>query len=171
MKQVIRRGLRQIIVDEVPDPVVIPHHVIIRPVYSLISSGTESAGIHQEAILKEVAGNPSHLQKIWNAAKVAGPSGTLREVRAKFSEYAVMGYSGAGIVVDKHPTVSDLVIGDRVAYGGEGTGHAETILAGRNLVAKTPDGVSCEHACYATLGSIAMNAVGICPCATSQPLT
>jgi len=138
MKQVIRRGLRQIIVDEVPDPVVIPHHVIIRPVYSLISSGTESAGIHQEAILKEVAGNPSHLQKIWNAAKVAGPSGTLREVRAKFSEYAVLGYSGAGIVVDKHPTVSDLAIGDRVAYGGEGTGHGEAILAGRNLVARVP---------------------------------
>src|SRR6266478_2908552 len=161
MKQVIRRGLRQIIVDEVPDPVVIPHHVIIRPVYSLISSGTESAGIHQEAILKEVAGNPSHLQKIWNAAKVAGPSGTLREVRAKFSEYAVMGYSGAGIVVDKHPTVSDLVIGDRVAYGGEGTGHGEAILAGRNLVARVPAEVPFEHACFATLGAIAMNAVRI----------
>src|SRR5260370_7182161 len=97
MKQVIRRGLRQIIVDEVPDPVVTPHHVIVRPVYSLISSGTESAGIHQEAILKEVAGNPSHLQKIWNVAKVAGPSGTLREVTAKFSQSPVLGSS--------HPTL------------------------------------------------------------------
>ena len=66
MKQVIRKGLRDIIVDEVPDPVALPHHVLIRPAFSLISSGTESAGIHQEALLKEVAGNPSHLQKIWN---------------------------------------------------------------------------------------------------------
>src|SRR6266700_862557 len=161
MKQVIRRGLRQIIVDEVPDPVVIPHHVSVRPVYSLISSGTESAGIHQEALLKEVAGNPSHLQKIWNVAKVAGPISTMREVRAKLSEYAVLGYSGAGIVVDRHPTVSDLSIGDRVAYGGEGTGHGEAILAGRNLVARIPANVPFEHACFATLGAIAMNAVRI----------
>jgi threonine dehydrogenase-like Zn-dependent dehydrogenase len=46
-----------------------------------------------------------------------------------------------------------------VAYGGEGTGHGETILVGRNLAARMPDGVAYQHACFATLGSIAMNAV------------
>src|SRR5260370_33160628 len=158
MKQVIRRGWRQIRVDEVREPGGTPHHVIVRPVYSLISSGTESAGIHQEAILKEVAGNPSHLQKIWNVAKVAGPAGTLREVRAKFSEYAVLGYSGAGIVVDKHSTVSDLAIGDRVAYGGEGTGHGEAILAGRKLVAGLAADVPVGHPFLATLRALPMNA-------------
>ena len=45
------------------------------------------------------------------------------------------------------------------AYGGEGTGHAETILAGRNLVAPIPDVVTHEQACFTTLGSIALNAV------------
>jgi predicted dehydrogenase/threonine dehydrogenase-like Zn-dependent dehydrogenase len=161
MKQVIRRGLKEIIVDEVPDPVVTPHHVLVRPSYSLISSGTETASIHQDSVLREVADNPSHLRKVWEAMKVAGPARTLAEVRAKFSEYAALGYSGAGEVVEKHTTVTDLEIGDTVAYGGEGTGHAETILTGRNLVAKAPDEVSCEHACFATLGSIAMNAVRI----------
>jgi len=39
--------------------------------------------------------------------KMNGPTSTIREVRAKFSEYAALGYSGAGIVVDKHPTVMD----------------------------------------------------------------
>ena len=48
MKQVIRRGLKEIVVDEVPDPTVAPHHVLIRPQYSLISSGTETASIHQD---------------------------------------------------------------------------------------------------------------------------
>jgi len=73
----------------------------------------------------------------------------------------VLGYSGAGIVVDKDINISGIEIGDRVAYGGEGSGHAETILAGRNLVARVPGNVPFEHACFATLGSIAMNSVRI----------
>src|ERR1700722_14784177 len=161
MKQVLRKGLKEIIVDEVPDPVVTPHHVLIRPLYSLISSGTETASIHQEGMLKEVAQNPSHLQKVWDAMKVTDPVRTFAELRAKFSEYAVLGYAGAGVVVDKHSTVADLQTGDRVAYGGEGTGHAETVLAGRQLIARLPDSVRFKDACFAILGSIAMNAVRI----------
>jgi predicted dehydrogenase/threonine dehydrogenase-like Zn-dependent dehydrogenase len=161
MKQVLRRGLKDIVVDEVPDPMLIPHHVLIRPIYSLISSGTETASIHQEGVLKEVSENPSHLRMIWNVMKEKGPTRTAAEVYAKFSEYAVLGYSGAGVVADKHATVTDLEIGDRVSYGGEGTGHGETILTGRNLVARVPDEVPFEHACFATLGSIALNAVRI----------
>ncbi|MBV9210509.1 MAG: bi-domain-containing oxidoreductase [Acidobacteria bacterium] len=161
MKQVIRKGLKEIIVDEVADPLVTPHHVLIRPLYSLISSGTETADIHQEGVLKEVAENPSHLRKIWDVMKQAGPTRTLSEVRAKFKEYAVLGYSGAGVIAETHESVTDLEVGDRVAYGGEGTGHGETILAGRNLVARVPDKVAFEHACFTTLGSIAMNAVRI----------
>jgi len=161
MKQLIRKGLKQIIVDEVPDPVVIPHHVLVRPLYSLISSGTETASIHQEGVLRAVADNPSQLAKIWNVLKLQGPRSTFAEVKAKFSEYAVLGYSGAGVVAQKHPTVEDLQIGDRVAYGGEGTGHGETILVGTKLVVPVPDSVPFEHACFATLGSIALNSVRI----------
>ena len=29
MKQVIRKGLKEIIVDEVPDPELLPHHVLV----------------------------------------------------------------------------------------------------------------------------------------------
>jgi predicted dehydrogenase len=162
MKQVIRKGLKNIIVDEVADPVVTPHHVLIRPIYSLISSGTETADIHTENIMKEVADNPSHLRTVLNVLKQAGPLKTFNEVRAKMNDdYAVLGYSGAGVVVDKHQTITDLEIGQRVAYGGEGTGHGETILAGRNLVARVPDNVPFQHACFTTLGSIAMNAVRV----------
>ena len=115
MKQVIRKGLKDIIVDEVPDPVLLPHHVLIRPLYSLISSGTETASIHRDSLLSEVADNPSHLRKIWDVAMKTGPLATLAEVRAKFSEYAVLGYSGAGVVAARHATVTDLEIGERVA--------------------------------------------------------
>ena len=161
MKQLLRKGLKNIVVDEVPDPVVTPHHVIVRPHCSLISSGTETASIHRGGALGAVAENPSYIGKILDVMKNEGPVRTTREVLAKLNEYAVLGYSGAGIVVDKHSTVPDIEIGDRVAYGGEGTGHAEAILVGRNLVAKVPDGVPFEHACFTTLGSIALNAVRI----------
>src|SRR6185369_7336476 len=52
MKQVLRKGLKDIVVDETPDPVVTPHHLLVRPLYSLISSGTETASIHQDGVWK-----------------------------------------------------------------------------------------------------------------------
>jgi predicted dehydrogenase/threonine dehydrogenase-like Zn-dependent dehydrogenase len=161
MQQIIRKGIKDILVEDVPDPVAGPHHVLIRPVFSLISSGTETASIHQQGVFKEVADNPSHIKKVLDVMQTNGPIPTIREVNAKFSEYAVLGYSGAGIVVEKHRTVTDLELGDRVAYGGEGTGHAETIITGRNLVARVPDNVTLDHAAFSTIGSIALNAVRI----------
>ena len=161
MKQVLRKGLKDIVVEDVPDPVVPSHHVLVQPQYSLISAGTETASIHRDGILREVADNPSHLQTVLKVARTAGPLRTAAEVLAKFRDYAVLGYSGAGIVVDCHPTVSNIAIGARVAYGGEGTGHAEYIVTGSNLVAPVPESVGFDHASFATLGSIAMNAVRI----------
>ncbi|HLM61205.1 MAG TPA: zinc-binding dehydrogenase, partial [Pyrinomonadaceae bacterium] len=159
MKQVIRRGLKEIIVDEVADPKPSSNHVLVRPFYSLISPGTETADIHTDSIVKEVADNPSHLQTVWNVMMKTDPISTFHEIRAKFKDYAVLGYSGAGIVIEKDAKVTDLQIGQRVAYGGEGTGHGETINVGRNLIARVPDTVSFQEACFTTLGAIAMNSV------------
>src|SRR6266849_5441876 len=170
MKQLLRKGLSRIVVDEVPDPLVVPHHVIVRPHFSLISSGTETASIHRGGVVKAVSENPSYVAKILDVMKVEGPLRTMREVLAKFSEYAVLGYSGAGVVVDKHSTITDIEIGTRVAYGGEGTGHGEAILVGRNLVVKVPDIVPFEHACFTTLGSIALNAVRIANIALGEKI-
>jgi predicted dehydrogenase len=161
MKQVLRKGLKDIVVEEVPDPLLQAHHVLVRPAFSLISSGTETASLHNEGIVTELRHNPSHLQKIAGAMKSNGPVRTAAEVRAKFSEYAVLGYSGAGVVAKVHPTVTDIEPGQLVAFGGEGSGHGETVAAGRNLVVPVPDGLPLEHAPFATLGSIAMHAVRI----------
>ena len=82
-------------------------------------------------------------------------------MRAKFSEYAVLGYSGAGVVVDKHPllcTISRSAIAWRMAAKERGTARRSHRP---NLVARVPDAVPFEHACFATLGSIALNAVRI----------
>jgi predicted dehydrogenase/threonine dehydrogenase-like Zn-dependent dehydrogenase len=161
VKKVIRRGLKEIIVDTVPDPRPGPHQVLVAPVFSLISSGTETASIHQQGVLREVAENPSHLRRVLSVMKTTGPVATAREVMAKFSEYATLGYSGAGVVIEAHPTVTDLQPEDRVAYGGQETGHSEVIVTGRNLAARVPAEVPLEHACFATLGSIALNSIRI----------
>jgi len=162
MKQVLRKGIKDIIVDEVPDPVAQPHHVLVLPVFSLISAGTETASIHQEGVMREVSHNPSRIRQVLEVMKLNGPEGTIREVRAKLkTELAALGYAGAGILAEKHASVEDIEIGERVAYGGEGTGHGETITTGRKLVVRVPDNVPFEHACFTTLGSIALNAVRI----------
>lgn len=162
MKQVLRKGLKDIVVDDVPDPVVAPHHVLVRPARSLISPGTETASIHAEGVLRGVAENPSHIRTVLNTMKATSPMRTLAEVNSKINnDYGMMGYSGAGYIVERHPSVNDLEIGARVAYGGEGTGHAETVLAGRYLVARVPDEVSFEEACFTTLGSIALHSVRV----------
>ncbi|HSW65014.1 MAG TPA: bi-domain-containing oxidoreductase [Dissulfurispiraceae bacterium] len=159
MKQVVRKGLKEIIVVEVADPTVSTNHVLVRPFFSLISPGTETADIHTGSIVKEVADNPSHLRTVWNVMKKTDPISTYNEVCAKFKDYAVLGYSGAGIIVEVGEKITDLNIGQRVAYGGEGTGHGETIHVGRNLTARVPDAVSFQEACFTTLGAIAMNSV------------
>jgi predicted dehydrogenase len=159
MKQVLRKGLKDIVVDEVPDPVPNAHHVLVRPHCSLISAGTETADIHTEGLIRGVAENPGHIRTIIDAMKVAGPTRTVAEVSAKLKAFGALGYSGAGVLVDKHSTVTDIEVGTRVAYGGEGTGHAETVLAGRLLVVPIPDEVSYEEAAFTTLGAIAMHGV------------
>jgi hypothetical protein len=72
MKQVLRKGLKDIVVDEVPDPVPNAHHVLVRPHCSLISAGTETADIHTEGLIRGVAENPGHIRTIIDAMKVAG---------------------------------------------------------------------------------------------------
>ena len=90
VRQVVRRGLKEIIVDTVPDPTVAPHHVVVRTHHSLISAGTETASIHTGSVLGSVVDNPSHLRTVWNAMQSAGPTRTIDEVRAKFRDYAVL---------------------------------------------------------------------------------
>ncbi len=158
MKQVVRKGLGAIEVADVPAPSVPPHHIMLRPLHSLISSGTESASLHGN-VAREVAENPSHIVKVLKLLEQQPPLRIAAEVRAKLSDYAVMGYAGAGMVTAHHATVTDMPVGTRVAYGGEGTGHAEFVVTGRNLVAEIPEQVSTADAAFTTLGAIALNGV------------
>ncbi len=159
MRQAVRYGLKEIRVEDLPAPTLRAHSVLVGVQASIISSGTETASIKTKGVAHELRENPQHIEKILKVMQATGPALTIDEVRAKFHELAVLGYAGAGRVLAVHPTVTDLRVGDRVAYGGEGTGHGEVISTGRNLVAPIPETLSFEEAAFATLGAIATNAV------------
>lgn len=44
--------------DEVPDSAILPRHVLVRPFYSTLSSGTGTASIRRDRLFSEMAGNP-----------------------------------------------------------------------------------------------------------------
>ena len=87
---------------------------------------------------------------------------TYRQARARLDMPVPLGYSAAGVVIDVGEGVPGIREGDRVACAGHPyAGHAEIISVPRNLVVPIPSNVDFEDACFAMLGAIAMNSVGV----------
>jgi len=151
-------------VVEVPEPVVRPGTVRVRTSHSLISAGTESAGIgsggRPENIVVRAIKNPALVKKVAERVASHGLMNTVDLVRTRISTEAPSGYSCAGVVTDVGEGVVDLRVGDRVACAGAGyANHAGVNVVPRNLVARIPDGVSFEEAAFGTLGAIALQGV------------
>jgi predicted dehydrogenase/threonine dehydrogenase-like Zn-dependent dehydrogenase len=154
-------------VVEVPEPVVSPGTVRVRTSHSLISAGTESAGIgsggRPENIVVRAIKNPALVRKVAERVASHGLRTTVELVRRRISTEAPTGYSCAGVVVGVGEGVSDLQPGDRVACAGAGyANHAAVNVVPRNLVARVPEGVSFDEAAFVTLGAIALQGVRRC---------
>ena len=160
MKQILVNPKEEkIILEDVPAPLCKDKGVLIRVHYSLISTGTELASFRQsggDSYLKKAILDKDFREKAINFVKSQGIKRSIDLLRGK-DNFSPTGYSGAGIVVDVGKSVTDLAIGDRVAYGG--SRHAEIVYAPRNFVVKLPDNVEFKKASFTTLGSIAMQAV------------
>ena len=159
MKQVLRKGFSEVIVEEIPSPALRKGTVLVAPAYSLISSGTESSDLHTQGIVREVLERPSQLKALGAVAASYGVIPTIREALGKFQDRVVIGYSGAGVVIEKDPQLDEYKVGDQVAYGGQGSGHGEIVCIPKNLIVPVPDGQSSKDAAFATLGAIAMNGI------------
>ncbi len=163
MKQVIvKRG--EVVVEEVPSPMVDDGSVLVCVQYSLISSGTEIAGVVSsgESILQKARTQPENVKKVLNMAKTHGIPATINVVKGKLAEVDThpTGYSCAGVVTDVGKRIQDIRIGDKVACAGAGkANHAEFVCVPRNLVVKVPDKLDLKEAASVTLGSIAMQGV------------
>lgn len=160
MKQVlVKKG--QIIVEEVPAPMVDNNSVLVEVRYSLISTGTESAGISasRTSLIKKVL-QTGNVKKGLNLIRNQGISKTIHKVKNQFESVQPIGYSCSGVVIDAGEHIKDIKIGERVACAGAGKAfHAEIVNVPRNLIVKIPDEVDFKDAASVTLGAITMQGV------------
>ncbi|HVA87828.1 MAG TPA: zinc-binding alcohol dehydrogenase [Candidatus Saccharimonadales bacterium] len=160
MKRVFALG-GQIVVRDVPEPLLRPGHVLVQTAYSAISAGTESyilrltADPHGENHEYPDPTSPG-VQYRDPAVPYRGPEPLVMND----GPAASVGYSNAGIVLAVSPEVADLRPGDRVACSGSQCAvHAEICSVPRNLIAPVPENVRLDQASFVTLGSISMEAL------------
>lgn len=149
-------------VDDVPEPTLMSGGILVRNVFSLISSGTEKTTVEtaQKSLVGKAQSRPDLVKKVAAFAKREGLLSTYRLVKNKLDTLVPMGYSSAGIVIAVADDVDEFAIGDQVACAGQGyASHAETIFVPKNLAVKIPDNVGLDEAAFTTLGAIAMQGV------------
>jgi predicted dehydrogenase/threonine dehydrogenase-like Zn-dependent dehydrogenase len=162
MKQVVLRGGAPTVAD-VPAPSPAPGHVLVANAGSLISSGTERAGVSASggggSLPVRAIRNPDLVLITLKYAKEHGVRDTVDAVRNAVSDDTVLGYSSAGVVLHTGG-IAEFRVGQRVACAGAGrANHAEVVSVPGNLVAPVPDGVSLRDAAFTTVGAIALQGV------------
>ena len=164
MKQVIQsRKTGKLALKDVPAPKVRARCLLVRTRASLISAGTERMVIDfaRKSLAGKAQARPDLVRKVLEKVKKEGLANTWKTVMARLDEPLPLGYSAAGEVVCVGAGLEgEFRVGEHVAMAGAGiANHAELNTVPRNLVARIPDGVSDDEACYATLGAIALHAV------------
>jgi len=152
----------EIIVQELPWPIVGSGMVLVRNHYSLISAGTEgsTARTARKSLIGKAKERPQQVKQVLDKFKKQGPVQTYRTVMKKLDAYSPLGYSSAGQVIEVGSSIQDISVGDKVACGGAGyANHAEIICVPRNLCMKLQEDVDLKIACYNTLGAIALQGI------------
>jgi predicted dehydrogenase len=162
MKQVVLRGGAPTVAD-VPAPSPAPGHLLVANAASLISSGTERAGVSASggggSLPMRAIRNPDLVVMTLKYAKEHGIRDTVDAVRNAVSDDTVLGYSSAGVVLHTGG-IAEFRVGQHVACAGAGrANHAEVVSVPGNLVAPVPEGVSLRDAAFTTVGAIALQGV------------
>lgn len=153
----VKKG--KVVLVEVPEPTVSAGRILIKVMYSCISTGTEIAKVSSsgESAIRKALRQPEKIKKVFESITAVGLDKTLNLVQSKLGGYAPAGYSVSGMVVGIGEGVRDFKIGNRVAAGGAGfANHAEFVEVPRNLAVKLPDGVDFKQGSTTTIGSIAL---------------
>lgn len=164
MKQLFFNNKCEILVEEVPPPVIQDGGILVKTGYSLISSGTESTRAKVEnSLVGKVTHGPELVKKVTQHIMSDGLKETAILIKNRLKpplQLNPTGYSAAGIVLETGKAITDIEVGERVACAGGGyASHAEIIYTPRNLLVKIPDGVQLKEAAFTTLGSIAIQGI------------
>lgn len=163
MKQVAQNYKSgELAVLDVPAPICRPGGVLVRSLFSLISTGTEMMKV-TEASMSMVGmarARPDQVKKAIDQVQQQGLVATYKKVMNKLDSYTPLGYSLCGVVTEVGKGAEEFKVGQLVACAGnEQALHAEYNWVPVNLCAAVPAGVAPEHAAFATVASIAMHGV------------
>src|SRR6202167_5715121 len=163
MKQVAQNYKSgELAVLDVPAPVCRPGGVLVRSLFSLISTGTEMMKV-AEASMSMVGmarARPDQVKKVLDQVQQQGVVATYKKVMNKLDSYTPLGYSLCGVVIEVGKGAEEFKVGQLVAAAGnEFALHAEYNWVPVNMCAAVPRGVAPEHAAFATVGAIAMQGV------------
>jgi predicted dehydrogenase/threonine dehydrogenase-like Zn-dependent dehydrogenase len=152
----------ELAVLDVPAPVCRPGGLLVRSLFSLISTGTEMMKV-TEASMSMVGmarARPDQVRKVLDQVQQQGLASTYKKVMNKLDSYTPLGYSLCGVVTEVGKGAEEFEVGQLVACAGnEQALHAEYNWVPVNLCAAVPAGVLPEHAAFATVASIAMHGV------------
>jgi predicted dehydrogenase/threonine dehydrogenase-like Zn-dependent dehydrogenase len=152
----------ELAVLDVPAPMCRPGGVLVRSLFSLISTGTEMMKV-SEASMSMVGmarARPDQVRKVIDQVQQQGVVTTYKKVMNKLDSYTPLGYSLCGVVTEVGRGAEEFKVGQLVACAGnEQALHAEYNWVPVNLCAAVPQGVLPEHAAFATVASISMHGV------------
>jgi predicted dehydrogenase len=163
MKQIFqnfRNGRIELL--EIPSPVAQPGFVLVKNRFSLLSLGTERAGLAmaKKSLLAKAASRPDLAKQVLAKLKSEGLFSAYRKTNQRLGEAIPLGYSCAGEVIAVGPGLRGFEKGERVAGGGQGyAAHAEIVALPKNLCLKIPGKVSFEAAAFVSLGAIALQGI------------
>ncbi|HEY9379580.1 MAG TPA: bi-domain-containing oxidoreductase [Jiangellaceae bacterium] len=147
---------------DVPVPACKPGGVLVRSLYSLISTGTEMMKVSEArmSLLSKARARPDQVRKLLDSVAQQGALATYQKAMNRLDSYTPLGYSLCGVVVEVGAGAEQFAVGQVVAAAGnEFALHAEVNWVPTNLCVPVPDGVAAEHAAFATVGAIAMQGV------------
>ncbi len=150
----------EMFIEELPFPALREGGVLVRNYFSLVSAGTERSSVEtaQASLIGKAKKRPDLVKQVRDNVKREGLKATWEKVKTRLDNYAQLGYSSAGVVLQS--SVEEFKPGDRVACAGAGyASHAEIVFVPKNLAVKIPADVDFDEAAFTTLGSIAMQGV------------
>ncbi|MFZ0664242.1 MAG: bi-domain-containing oxidoreductase [Acidimicrobiales bacterium] len=166
MKQVAqnyRSG--ELTVLDTPPPALRPGGVLVRSLYSLISTGTEVMKVKEArlSLAGKARARPEQVRQVVDTVTQQGPVAAYKKVMNKLDSYTPLGYSLCGVVEQVGAGAEEFSVGQLVACAGnEHALHAEVNWVPVNLCVPVPEHVKPEFAAFATVGAIAMQGVRRC---------
>jgi predicted dehydrogenase/threonine dehydrogenase-like Zn-dependent dehydrogenase len=163
MKQVAqnyRSG--ELTVLDAPAPACRPGGVLVRSLFSLISTGTEMMKVTEAnlSLIGKARARPDQVRHVLDSVGQQGVASTYKKVMTRLDSYSPLGYSLCGVVAEVGPGAEEFHVGQLVAAAGNDHAlHAEYNWVPVNLCVPVPNGVSPQHAAFATVGAIAMHGV------------